>query len=330
MAEGMAAVNEKVKKESAFLHPLLMELEKVIVGQKYLLERLLVGLLANGHILIEGVPGLAKTMSVRVLAQAIKTKFQRLQFTPDLLPADLIGTLVYNPKESSFITKKGPIFANLILADEINRAPAKVQSALLEAMQERQVTIGENTYKMDDPFLVLATQNPIEHEGTYPLPEAQVDRFMLKLKIDYPNKEEEHKIIKRMAETNKKISVSAVIGPEEIIKARKVVDEIYIDEKIERYILDLVFATRKPKDYKLDELTNLIQYGASPRASIYLTVASKAYAFIQGRGYVTPNDVKTIGMDVLRHRVIVTYEAEAEDKTSEDVIKKIFDEVEVP
>ena len=330
MAEGMAAVNEKVKKESAFLRPLVTELEKVIVGQKYLIERLLVGLLANGHILIEGVPGLAKTMSVRVLAQAIKTKFQRLQFTPDLLPADLIGTLVYNPKEGSFVTKKGPIFANLILADEINRAPAKVQSALLEAMQERQVTIGENTYKLDDPFLVLATQNPIEHEGTYPLPEAQVDRFMLKLKIEYPTKDEEHKIMKRMAVTDKKISVSAVIGPDDIIKARKVVDEVYIDEKIERYILDLVFATRKPKDYKLDELTNLIQYGASPRASIYLTVAAKAHAFIQGRGYVTPNDVKTIGMDVLRHRVIVTYEAEAEDKTSEDIIKKIFDEVEVP
>ena len=330
MAEGIAAVNEKVKKESAFLHLLISEMEKVIVGQRYLLERLLVGLLANGHILIEGVPGLAKTMSVRVLAQAIKTKFQRLQFTPDLLPADLIGTLVYNPKDGAFFTKKGPIFANLILADEINRAPAKVQSALLEAMQERQVTIGENTYKLDDPFLVLATQNPIEHEGTYPLPEAQVDRFMLKLKIDYPNKEEELKIMKRMAVTDKKISVSAVIGPDDIIKARKVVDEVYIDEKIERYIIDLVFATRKPKDYKLDELTNLIQYGASPRASIYLTVAAKAYAFLQGRGYVTPHDVKTIGMDVLRHRVIITYEAEAEDKTSEDIIKKIFDEVEVP
>jgi MoxR-like ATPase len=323
-------VNEKVRRESAFVHILISEIERVIVGQKYLIERLLVGLLANGHILIEGVPGLAKTMSVRVLSQAIKTKFQRLQFTPDLLPADIIGTLVYNPKDGAFTTKKGPIFSNLILADEINRAPAKVQSALLEAMQERQVTIGDHTFKLDEPFLVLATQNPIEHEGTYPLPEAQVDRFMLKLKIDYPNKEEEHKILKRMAVTDKKIEVNPVVGPEDILKARRVVDEVYMDEKIERYIVDLVLATRKPKEYKLEELTPLIQYGASPRASIYLTVAAKAYAFIQGRGYVTPHDVKTIGMDVLRHRVIVSYEAEAEDKTSEDIVKKVFDEIEVP
>jgi MoxR-like ATPase len=268
-------------------------------------------------------------MAVKVLAQAINTKFHRLQFTPDLLPADLIGTLVYNPKDGTFTTKKGPIFANIILADEINRAPAKVQSALLEAMQERQVTIGEHTFKLDEPFLVLATQNPIEQEGTYPLPEAQVDRFMLKLNISYPNKEEEHQILKRMAVTDKKIEVNPVVKAEDIIRARKVVDEVYIDEKIEKYIIDIVFATRDPKSYKLD-LANLVQYGASPRASIYLTVASKAYAFIQGRGYVTPQDVKSIGMDVLRHRVIVTYEAEAEDVNSEAIIKRIFDELPVP
>ena len=324
------AINEKVKKESAFVQVLVQEIEKVIVGQKYLIERLLVGLLANGHILVEGVPGLAKTMSVKVMAQAIKTKFQRLQFTPDLLPADLIGTLIYNPKDGTFTTKKGPIFANIILADEINRAPAKVQSALLEAMQERQVTIGENTFKLEEPFLVMATQNPIEHEGTYPLPEAQVDRFMLKLKVVYPSKEEELKIMKRMATTDKKINVSAVVSPEDIVRARRVVDEVYLDERIEKYIVDIVFATRDPKAYKMDDIAPLIQYGASPRASIYLSVASKAYAFLQGRGYVVPQDVKTIGMDILRHRVIVSYEAEAEDKTSEDVIKKIFEEVRVP
>ncbi len=328
--EGITAINEKVKKESSFVEALRMELGKVIVGQRYLIERLLVGLLANGHILIEGVPGLAKTMSVRVLSRAIKTKFQRVQFTPDLLPADLIGTLVYNPKDGSFTTKKGPIFANIILADEINRAPAKVQSALLEAMQERQVTIGDNTFRLEEPFLVLATQNPIEQEGTYPLPEAQIDRFMLKINVNYPNKEEEYKILKQMAVTDKKIEVNPVVGPEEIIRARKVVDEVYMDEKIEKYIIDIVFATREPKNYKLEELTNLIQYGASPRASIYLTIAAKAYAFIQGRGYVTPQDVKSIAPDVLRHRIIVTYEAEAEEKTAEDIIKKIFDEIEVP
>jgi MoxR-like ATPase len=324
------AINEKVKKESAFVSAVVTEMEKVIVGQRYLIERLLVGLLANGHILIEGVPGLAKTLAVKTLAQAIKTKFQRLQFTPDLLPADIIGTLIYNPKDSTFITKKGPIFANIILADEINRAPAKVQSALLEAMQEKQVTIGEHTYPLEEPFLVLATQNPIEHEGTYPLPEAQVDRFMLKLKIGYPTKEEEHRIMKRMAMTDKKIAVEAVISPSDIVKARKVVDEVYMDERIEKYIVDIVFATRDPKAYRLDEITPLIQYGASPRASIYLSVASKAYAFLQGRGYVVPQDVKTIGIDVLRHRVIASYEAEAEDKSSEDIIKRVFEEVKVP
>ncbi|MFH0732364.1 MAG: MoxR family ATPase [Candidatus Omnitrophota bacterium] len=329
-SEGITAINEKIKKESVFVQSLVTEIEKVIVGQKYLIERLLVGLLANGHILVEGVPGLAKTMSIKTLSQAIKTKFQRLQFTPDMLPADIVGTLIYNPKDGAFTTKKGPVFANIILADEINRAPAKVQSALLEAMQERQVTIGENTFKLDDPFLVMATQNPIEQEGTYPLPEAQVDRFMLKVNITYPSKEEEHKILKRMGYTDKKIEVNAVVTPQDIIRARSVVDEVYMDEKIEKYILDIVFATREPKKYKLDELSSLIQYGASPRATIYLTLASKAYAFIQGRGYVTPQDIKSIGPDVLRHRVIISYEAEAEEKTSDDIIKKIFDEVEVP
>lgn len=330
MSTGLTAINEKVQKESLFVQALTAEIEKIIVGQRYLIERLLVGLLANGHILVEGVPGLAKTLSIKTLAQAINTKFQRIQFTPDLLPADLIGTLIYNPKEGVFSTKKGPIFANIILADEINRAPAKVQSALLEAMQERQVTISENTFKLDDPFLVMATQNPIEQEGTYPLPEAQIDRFMLKINITYPNMEEEHKILKRMSFTDKQNKVNAVVGPQDIIRARGVVDEIYMDEKIEKYILDIVFATRDPKKYKLDELLSLIQYGASPRATINLTLASKAYAFIQGRGYVSPQDVKSIGPDVLRHRVIVSYEAEAEEKTSEDIIKKIFSEVEVP
>ena len=330
MDTGLTAINEKVQKESLFVQTLVAEIEKVIIGQKYLIERLLVGLFANGHILVEGVPGLAKTLSIKTLAAAINTKFQRIQFTPDLLPADLVGTLIYNPKEGIFSTKKGPIFANIILADEINRAPAKVQSALLEAMQERQITIGENTFKLDDPFLVMATQNPIEHEGTYPLPEAQIDRFMLKINITYPNLEEEHKILKRMGFTDKKNEVKAVVGPADIIRARSVVDEVYMDEKIEKYILDIVFATRDPKKYKLDELISLIQYGASPRATINLTLAAKAYAFIQGRGYVTPQDVKSIGPDVLRHRVIVSYEAEAEEKTSDDIIKKIFSEVDVP
>lgn len=327
---GITAINEKVRAESAFIQSLSSEFEKVIVGQKYLIERLLVALLANGHILIEGVPGLAKTLSVRVLSGAIKTKFQRIQFTPDLLPADLLGTLVYNPKDGSFTTKKGPIFANIILADEINRAPAKVQSALLEAMQERQVTIGENTFPLDEPFMVLATQNPIEQEGTYPLPEAQIDRFMLKINVTYPSIEEEHRIMKSMAVTNRKIEVSAVVGPEDIQRARSVVNDIYMDEKIEKYILDLVFATREPDKYKLNDLNGLIQYGASTRATIYMNIASKAYAFIQGRGYVTPQDVKSIGPDILRHRVIVSYEAEAEEKTSDDIIKRIFEEIEVP
>ncbi len=327
---GITAINEKVREESAFVQNIMSEFSKVIVGQQYLIERLLVALLANGHILIEGVPGLAKTLSVRVLSGAIRTKFQRLQFTPDLLPADLIGTLVYNPKDGSFTTKKGPVFANIILADEINRAPAKVQSALLEAMQERQVTIGENTFPLDEPFLVFATQNPIEQEGTYPLPEAQVDRFMLKINVTYPSIEEEHRIMKSMAFTDKTIEVSPVVDSDDIMRARKVVNEIYMDEKIEKYILDIVFATREPDKYRLDELSGLIQYGASTRASIHLNIASKAYAFIQGRGYVTPQDVKSIGPDILRHRVIVSYEAEAEEKSSDDIIRKIFEEIEVP
>jgi len=330
MAEGIMAINEKVKEESAFVETLRMEIGKVIIGQEYLIDRLFIGLLANGHILIEGVPGLAKTLLVKVISAAIETKFQRLQFTPDLLPADLIGTLIYNPKDGVFTVKKGPIFANIILADEINRAPAKVQSALLEAMQEKQVTIGENTFKLEEPFLVLATQNPIEQEGTYPLPEAQVDRFMLKLNVTYPNKEEELKILKEMSFTDKEIKVNAVLKPADIMRARKVVNEVYMDEKIEKYIVDIVFATREPANYKLGDLSGLIQYGASPRASIYLTLASKAYAFIKGRGYVTPQDVKSIGPDVLRHRIIVSYEAEAEERTSEDIIKRIFDEIEVP
>jgi MoxR-like ATPase len=327
---GITVINEKVKQESAFVQNLVSEIGRVIVGQAYLVERLLVALLANGHVLIEGVPGLAKTLSVKTLSGAISTRFQRLQFTPDLLPADLLGTLVYNPKEGTFTTKKGPIFANIILADEINRAPAKVQSALLEAMQERQVTIGDNTFPLDEPFLVLATQNPIEQEGTYPLPEAQVDRFMLKLNVTYPTIEEEHQIMKRMAVTDSNIEINAVVSPEDIRRARGVVNEVYMDEKIEKYILDIVFATREPEKYKLDDLAPLIQYGASTRATIYLNVASKAYAFIQGRGYVTPQDVKSIGPDVLRHRVIVSFEAEAEEKTSDDIIKKIFEEIEVP
>ena len=327
---GITAINDKVRKESSFVEALLMEIEKVIVGQRYLLERLMVGLLANGHILIEGVPGLAKTTAVKTLSATIQTKFQRLQFTPDMLPADLIGTLIYDQRTGDFKIKKGPIFANIILADEINRAPAKVQSALLEAMQERQVTIGQETLILDDPFLVLATQNPIEQEGTYPLPEAQVDRFMLKLKITYPTKEEELKILKRMSVIDKKFDVNKIVTPGDILRVRQVVDEIYMDEKIERYIVDIVEATRKPENYHLKDLSGLIQYGASPRATIYLTLAAKAHAFLQGRGYVTPQDIKSIGMDVLRHRVIVSYEAEAEEKTSEDIVKRIFEEIEVP
>jgi MoxR-like ATPase len=294
-----------------------------------MLERMVIGLLANGHILLEGVPGLAKTLAVTVLSKAIDAEFRRIQFTPDLLPADLIGTQIYRQSDGQFYTRKGPIFANIILADEINRAPAKVQSALLEAMQERQVSIGEQTFALPKPFLVLATQNPIEQEGTYPLPEAQLDRFMLKVKIDYPTKEQERQILDRMAVTDKKLDIKPVVKPADIAEIRAVVDEIYIDEKVKDYIVDVVCATREPKKYGLD-LANFINYGASPRATIYLTLAAKAHAFMQQRGYVTPQDVKSIGPDVLRHRVIVSYEAEAEDKTSEDIIKTIFDSIEVP
>jgi MoxR-like ATPase len=322
-------ITDVIKEEGRILSSLIDEMGKVIVGQKHLIERLLIGILANGHILLEGVPGLAKTMSVMTMAKAMQIKYQRIQFTPDLLPADLIGTLIYNPRSGKFTTKKGPLFSNIILADEINRAPAKVQSALLESMQERQVTIGDKTFKLDDPFLVLATQNPIEQEGTYPLPEAQVDRFMLKLNIDYPSKSEEREILERMAVTDININVNAVISPDDIKRLRSVVDQIYIDDKIKDYIVDLVIATREPGKYNLD-LDEFIEYGASPRATIYLTIASKAYAFLKGRGYVTPQDVKSIGMDVLRHRVIITYEAEAEEMTSEKIIQNIFDNIEVP
>jgi len=327
--EEIQALNEKVKSESLFLSKLRDQMHQIIVGQEYLVDRLLVGLLANGHVLLEGVPGLAKTLSVSTLAKGIQASFKRIQFTPDLLPADLIGTQIYNPKEASFTVKKGPIFSNLVLADEINRAPAKVQSALLEAMQERQVTIGEETFILPEPFLVLATQNPIEQEGTYPLPEAQVDRFMLKLRVTYPNKKEELEILKRMAKVAKTMDVEPVVTTQEILSARKTVDEIYLDEKLEAYIVDLVMASREPEAYKVDA-KSLIEYGASPRATINLTLAAKAYAFLQGRGYVTPQDIKKIGMDVLRHRVIVTYEAEADDITSEDIVNKIFDTVVVP
>ncbi|MEE8190024.1 MAG: MoxR family ATPase [Candidatus Scalindua sediminis] len=322
-------ITEIIKEESYVLSNLIDEIGKVIVGQKYLIERLLIGILANGHILLEGVPGLAKTLSVMTLAKAIQAKYQRIQFTPDLLPADLIGTLIYNPRDGEFTTKKGPIFANIILADEINRAPAKVQSALLESMQEKQVTIGDKTFKLEEPFIVLATQNPIEQEGTYPLPEAQIDRFMLKLNITYPSKTEEREILERMALTNTNKKINAIISPADIKRLRSVVDQVYIDDKIKDYIVDLVFASREPQKYNLD-LDEFIEYGASPRATIYLTIASKAYAFLKGRGYVTPQDVKSIGMDVLRHRIIITYEAEAEEMTSEKIIQNIFDNIEVP
>jgi len=329
MTADVTQIGKLVEQKSGFIRLLLNELEKVIVGQRFMLERILVAMLSNGHILLEGVPGLAKTTAVTVLARAIKAQFHRIQFTPDLLPADLTGTQIYRQSDGQFYTRKGPIFANIILADEINRAPAKVQSALLEAMQERQVTIGDQTFPVPDPFLVLATQNPIEQEGTYPLPEAQLDRFMLKIRIDYPDKAEERKILDRMAVTHATFDIQPVIALEEILQVRAVIDQIYMDEKIRDYIVDVVCATRRPEQYGLN-LKNLIQYGTSPRASIYLALTAKAMAFIQGRGYVTPQDVKSIGMDVLRHRVIITYEAEAEDKTSEDIIRTIFDNIEVP
>ncbi len=329
MVTDIKKLNEIVQSEGAFLDDVFAGVSKIIVGQTEMVERLLIGLLTAGHVLVEGVPGLAKTMTVSTLCSVMDARFQRIQFTPDLLPADIIGTVVYNQQRGEFTSKKGPIFANLILADEINRAPAKVQSALLEAMQERQVTIGEESHKLEEPFMVLATQNPIEQEGTYPLPEAQVDRFMLKLKITYPKKDEEKKILQRMARSNPGLGVDPVLEPADVLRLRALTDEIYMDEKVEDYIVDVVQATREPSAYGLD-IGDLIQYGASPRATIYLTMASKAHALLQGRGYVTPQDIKAIGMDVLRHRVIITYEAEAEEKTSEDVVSAIFDNVAVP
>ena len=329
MNKDIEQIQAIVEKESVFVERLTSQISSVIVGQKYMIERLLIGLLGDGHVLLEGVPGLAKTLSIKTLSDAIDTKFRRIQFTPDLLPADLIGTMIYNPQKGEFSVKKGPVFANIILADEINRAPAKVQSALLEAMQERQVTIGDSTYKLDEPFMVMATQNPIEQEGTYPLPEAQVDRFMLKLRITYPSPAEEREIMDRMT-VGKPIQVDKVISPADIVKARKVVSEIYVDDKVKEYIINIVFATREPEKYGLSEIKNLIAYGASPRATIYLNIAAKAHAFIRGRGYITPEDIKAIGPDVLRHRVIVTYEAEAEEKTSDEIVKKVFDTIEVP
>jgi len=326
----LARVKDRIASESAFLDDLLDEINRVVVGQRYMIERLLVGLLADGHVLLEGVPGLAKTLTVSALADAIGTDFQRIQFTPDLLPADLLGTLVYNQREGSFSIKKGPIFSNIILADEINRSPAKVQSALLESMQERQVTIGDETFRLDEPFLVLATQNPIEQEGTYPLPEAQVDRFMLKINVSYPSREEELEIMRRMARTGAPTEVRAVVQPEQILKARSVLNELYIDERVEQYIIDLVFASRAPADYGLEQVVPLVDYGASPRASINLNLAARAHAFLQHRAYVTPEDVRSIALDVLRHRIVITYEAEAEEVTSADIVQRILDTIEVP
>ena len=329
-AENIKELNDRIQKESAFVDLLNIEMNKVIIGQKHMIERLLIGLLSNGHILLEGVPGLAKTLAIKSLASCIDAKFNRIQFTPDLLPADVIGTMIYNQQANQFQVKKGPIFANFILADEINRAPAKVQSALLEAMQEKQITIGENTFKLDEPFLVLATQNPIEQEGTYMLPEAQVDRFMLKVVIGYPQMEEERQIIRQNINPQAQTKINPIISPQEIIEARDLVREVYMDEKIEKYILDIVFASRNPESYKLEKLKPLINYGASPRASINLAMASKAYAFIKRRGYVIPEDVRAICMDVMRHRIGVTYEAEAENINSEMIVNEILNAVEVP
>ena len=322
-------LNERIERQSAFVDSITMGMDKVIVGQKHLVESLLIALLSKGHILLEGVPGLAKTLAIKTLSDLIKADFSRIQFTPDLLPADVIGTMIYSQKNEDFHIRKGPVFANLILADEINRAPAKVQSALLEAMQERQVTIGDKTYSLEEPFMVLATQNPIEQEGTYPLPEAQVDRFMLKVVIDYPKKEEE-KLIIRQNLTKEQPRVEAVISTRDIIEARDVVHQVYIDEKIEKYIIDIVFATRYPQDYKLDDLKDMISFGASPRASINLALASRAYAFIKRRGYVIPEDVRAVCYDVLRHRIGLSYEAEANSLTSEEIITDILNQVEVP
>ena len=330
MVQKIDEITNQVNEASGFIPPLMHELNQIIVGQKYLTERLLLGLLTGEHILLEGVPGLAKTTAVKTLAQSVKADFKRIQFTPDLLPADLLGTQVYQPKTSEFDIKKGPLFSNIILADEINRAPAKVQSALLEAMQERQITIAGKTFPLGEPFMVIATQNPIEQEGTYPLPEAQIDRFMLKLHIDYPSKEEEKLIMQRMSSNNNSHTVKSVVDPEDILEARKVIDSIYIDENLQDYIINLVNATRDPKDNQLSSYDGMIQFGASPRASIFLNRAAKAFAFLQRRGYVVPHDIKSIGMDVLRHRIILTYEAEAENVTADDILKSLFDTIEVP
>ena len=329
MSTNLAIINDKVRASSAWTNLLRSEISKAVVGQKYLVDRLIEGMLANGHILLEGVPGLAKTLAVKTLAQAMDAKFNRIQFTPDLLPSDIIGTLIFNQQSGKFVTQKGPIFANLILADEINRAPAKVQSALLEAMQERQVTIGGETFKLPEPFLVLATQNPIDQEGTYQLPEAQVDRFMFKLKIGYPTKPEEREILDLMGKTLSEISINTIVSPQQLLDSRRIVDEIYLDDKIKDYIVSIVFATREPKNYGLD-LENMIQFGASPRATIALALAAKAHAFMQARGYVVPQDVKDIAADVLRHRIIVSYEAEAEGISSEEIIDKVLATVAVP
>ena len=330
MVQKIDEITNQVNEASGFIPSLMHELNQIIVGQKYLTERLVLGLLTGEHILLEGVPGLAKTTSVKTLAQSVKADFKRIQFTPDLLPADLLGTQVYQPKTSEFDIKKGPLFSNIILADEINRAPAKVQSALLEAMQERQITIAGKTFSLDEPFMVIATQNPIEQEGTYPLPEAQIDRFMLKLHIDYPSKGEEKLIMQQMSSNANSYKVKPVVDPEDILTARKVIDSIYIDENLQDYIINLVTATRDPKGNQLSSYAGMIQFGASPRASIFLNRAAKAFAFLQRRGYVVPQDIKSIGMDVLRHRVILTYEAEAENVTADDILKSLFDTIEVP
>jgi len=329
MTHSIQELDRQVQQAGTWVQPLMQEISRVVIGQQGLVQSLLIGMLSNGHVLLEGVPGLAKTLTVRTLAACVNASFQRLQFTPDLLPADLIGTLIYNPRETMFTTRKGPIFANLILADEINRAPAKVQSALLEAMQEHQVTISEETFPLPDPFLVLATQNPLEQEGTYPLPEAQLDRFMLKVVVGYPTRKEERAILDAMATSSPRLGVNHVISKDQILEAREVVNQIYVDDKVKDYIVDLVWATREPAAYKL-KIEGMIRYGASPRATIYLTLAAKAHAFLQGRGYVTPHDVKSIGVEVLRHRVAVSYEAEAESITSEDIISKVFAGLPVP
>tara|TARA_B100001167_G_scaffold30680_1_gene16586 strand:+ start:636 stop:1631 length:996 start_codon:yes stop_codon:yes gene_type:complete len=326
----LTEINERISRESTFVDDVKKALKEVIVGQEELVNRILIGMLANGHILLEGVPGLAKTLVVKSLSQLIDTKFQRIQFTPDMLPADLIGTLIYNQHTGKFDTRKGPIFANVILADEINRAPSKVQSALLEAMQERQTTIGKETYLMDAPFLVLATQNPIEQEGTYPLPEAQTDRFMLKIRVDYPSIDEERLILRKAARTQIDTVLTPVVNQQQLLKAQKVIDDIYVDQKVEEYVLNLVFSTRNPDKYELKDLEGLIEYGGSPRASINLILAAKSRAFLEHRGYVTPEDIRYIGADVLRHRIILTYEAEAEEITSEDIIRRLFETIEIP